>query len=473
MRSALLLLLFTSWAQGQVWRGEPGELTAVKEAADRGEAAAMAEYGWFMYRGLAGPFDVNELERLFSIAAEKGNLLGKLGLARLHLNGYALRPDLDLAERLVLEAVELDHPAGKALVPFLARNGRKVAALERGDLDSQQCLEEAAEGGSVAARYSLARSRVKEADTREAVLEYFDFLEAEAPTYPWLAVMGVSDTQTYRNHLSAVEEERFTERFKRLRQPALERGYPEALYRRFSELRDEGKIEEGWPYIARAVSQRHAHSMGILPWAVRFQKEYRGRLAHADANRLLQEAWKRGARFQRLGELAAEAFFGRSKEDPEIWKLVEEALTDTIERKNNYAHHAWGKYLFIRLRNGLPIRGDARRALGHALIYCHIGPYGGDEVGELYARGWKGVPMNLPRAHAAFEWMTTVTQKQKMQVRLKQVKNRMTEEQLQESKRLREEGFPSAEEFRREGEALLRESGDPYVALDDPEKLRK
>ena len=108
----------TLW--GQAWKGEVNAaLPALKQKAEQGDPAAMAEYAFHSLRCMGGvKFQPNRIFDLFTQSAEAGNAEGQVGLAHCYCFSVGTMRDVRKAEELIREPFAEGHPVALKVMGY-------------------------------------------------------------------------------------------------------------------------------------------------------------------------------------------------------------------------------------------------------------------------------------------------------------------------------------------------------------------
>lgn len=144
----------TLW--GQAWKGEVNPaLPALKQKAEQGDPAAMAEYAFHSLRCMGGvKFQPNRIFDLFTQSAEAGNAEGQVGLAHCYCFSVGTMRDVRKAEELIREPFAEGHPVALKIMGYFyfGFHGVKERDLNK----VKEFNEKSAAKGCVAAKYNLA-----------------------------------------------------------------------------------------------------------------------------------------------------------------------------------------------------------------------------------------------------------------------------------------------------------------------------
>lgn len=154
----LALLSWCPLATAQAWKGIPARnLAALKQQAEAGEPAALAEYAHHSLICLGGvEYDQDLILDFFRRSAAMGNLEGQAGLAQAFAFSIGTARNLRKADKLSQQVLTTDkgHPVAQMVRGFLSLGYEGI--VPKNEEQAFSLLTQAAKKGNLTAEFHLA-----------------------------------------------------------------------------------------------------------------------------------------------------------------------------------------------------------------------------------------------------------------------------------------------------------------------------
>ncbi len=436
----------------QLWKGETGDFPALRQAAGKGDPESMAEYAWHLIEGHGDrPYVAGEIYGLFEKSAAKGNALGKVGLSRCLVGGIGTDTDLKKAWMLAEEAAEAGHPEGWKQMGLLLCRGLGVPLdRERG----RELMEKAAALGSVAAESNLLGMDFVTKNLSERYR-----LQSEIALRCGLMNATSDAIRAYYFQRKDPGERGRHRKLIAILEDRAARNHPEALYSLALVRGWQGDSDGKAMLMARSVltgvgvgvselCQELSHAQNPA-----LKRTYSYFYTTEESRRGLEWlSYRRGARSDAGVIAAAQALakgFGDRKPDPDTAIRL---LTSRLPGKNKQMHR-YVALIYLPLIGKEGREDAAKLALAHAIYSSDKDRASIGIVCHLYSGAVAGMQADLPKARAAHRLMPDRDPTKAPYGR--RFEGKLTPEQIAESDRLIEEGFPKAGKFIEEAREIL------------------
>ena len=184
--AACCLLLSLAPAMAQVWKGDvpdAAKVAALQKAAAKGNPAAMADVAYLSRYCRGGvKFDPQRIFDYSRRAAKAGNAFGMSGLAYCYMQGCGVDADGQEAYRWAKKAANLKHPCGIYRLGVCHDQGHGIS------IDRKRMVElyrQAADMGSVNARLGLTIAYLKGLGVKPDPDEAFAMADALVREHDW------------------------------------------------------------------------------------------------------------------------------------------------------------------------------------------------------------------------------------------------------------------------------------------------
>lgn len=457
----LAVLLLSGSLPGQAWKGDlHPDLPKLKQQAEAGDPAAMAEYAFHSMRCMGGlRFQPHLIFRYFSKSAEAGHEEGKVGLAHCYCFNVGTVRDLEKAHSLIEEPLKNNHPVAQKIMGFFYYGSQDFMPL-----DSEKIAEftrKSADQGCVAARYNLALSFIKGHPVKDVEQGMNELREMhEKRLFPMASGYLLHAMEKHR--IWPDHEEVFRSCVQRITEYA-ELNEPYSLYRLGIFHQRAGDFEnavvrytraaqvgsgEAWLMLWKMANYGERGEQGNL-WTSPQSREVMALRAYErgyHTNRSLADAGYELTR--RLGSKAYQARF------PQLEKDLLKGLP-----KDCHLHDILGR-LYIRASQ--ETNADLWKpewAIAHLVAHSHHGTNATDELARIYlnaapktellARGYAAAVFSRECPHSSYHGPK----------RWQQTQDKMTPEAVARAEELLADDYPAGEKHRAEAINRLIELG--------------
>ena len=438
---------------GQLWKGVPGDIDALEKAAAGGDAEAAAEYAWHLMEGRGKqPYQPMRIYGLFRKAADGGSVLGKAGLSYCFMEGLGVECDMAQAWKLAEEAAEAGHPEGWKQMGRAFIGGYGMAK------DPERCrelTEKAAEAGSVSAMFNMVGMGFTTPSVSERYRGYMELaqrygLMSALSSATWLYGQNREDPEArkaFRQVIAVLEERAATGHPKALHALGLVRvwqGDPQARMMLWAKAGQSGVGSGLDPLCEEIIKAGDGSSGQDFSYFYTTEDSFKS---------LCLKAYRSGARSEVVVAYAGHALqggvAGQAPDAEAALKVYAESLPGYLKQFHFYMAMTYAERLFA----GEMGERLERLAFAHAIYASDENPGAPTALCRMFLG-----KRDLVRARAVHRLLPAGDPRKAHYGGL--IEGKLTDEQLAESDRLIEEGFPKAEAFVEEARRTLEEEGE-------------
>jgi len=462
--------------EAQVWKGDTEGAERLRKAAERGDAAAMADVAFLSRYARGGVvYDQKLIFDYSRRSAEAGNAFGMSGLAFCYMNACGVTNNGDEAYRWAKKSADLGHPCGVSRLGSCHDSGLGVG---KDEVRAMELFQSAAEAGSVNARMAYAGCFIDGEGVARQRGKGLDLLMELVREHDWSYAAEVVIRVIRKDEL---EEERAGDLELAIRtlERSSEAGNPRAMWYLAHEQKDfldhdvflnriitaarmglPGALENLRCYINSDIEEKY-------DFPVYGREEMREMFARS--------AYMRGKNYTKCGNVLLIIRDCRSR----VSRLgVDLSLGDKLGRewilKGHEHYHTDMAAMYCRgveLKKPKYNRPDL--AVAHAIYNCRKSYVGAWWLFKIHTGEMKGFTPDPAKAWIVGRLAVECEIDGVTMDEVRKIESKLTEEEWRQARGLEDEGYPTDRKFREWAREKIIESGIPLEEAEAASEKRR